>query len=149
MVIVLALRRTLVLGAAALAAGCTAFQALNAFVPGDTYTLAPGIAYGEEARQKLDVYRPRSAAPRGGFPLVVFFPGGTWRSGERADYRFVGEALAANGIVAAVADYRLAPAVRYPAFLEDCARAVAWMRREATRFGGDPGRLFVMGHSAG
>ena len=63
--------------------------------------------------------------------MVVFFYGGSWTDGERGDYRFVGEAFASQGIVAVVADYRLYPEVRYPDFLSDSARAVAWARRDA------------------
>jgi acetyl esterase/lipase len=81
--------------------------------------------------------------------VVVFFYGGNWVSGERADYAFVGRALASRGIVTVVADYRLYPEVSYPDFLRDAAQAVAWTAREVARYGGDPKRLYVMGHSAG
>lgn len=125
-------------------------RVLNALVPQDTYTATPGVAYGDHPRHKLDVYQPQGMAqPPGGFPLAVFFYGGSWNRGERGEYKFVGEALAAKGIVVAVADYRLFPEVRYPEFLDDSARAVAWMRREARRFDANPEKLFVMGHSAG
>ena len=131
----------------ALLTACSAVDLLNATVPTDTYRRSEGLAYGPEPRQRLDVYQPsgeyRSA------PLVVFFYGGNWSSGERADYRFVGEALASQGMVAVVADYRLSPAVRYPVFVQDSARAVRWAREHAGDFGADPVRLFVMGHSAG
>ena len=126
---------------------------LNALTPTDTYRATEDVAYGPDPREKLDVYQPLATAdtpaPRGGYPVVVFFYGGTWTGGERKDYRFVGEALASRGIVAVIADYRLYPQVRYPDFLTDCARALAWARREAPRFGGDRGRVYVMGHSAG
>jgi acetyl esterase/lipase len=79
----------------------------------------------------------------------VFFYGGSWNRGRRADYRFVGRALASRGIVVVIPDYRVYPQVRYPDFLRDGARAVAWTRREIGAHGGDPGRLFVAGHSAG
>jgi len=135
---------------AALIGACSPVRVLNALVPSDTYTASRDIAYGEDPRQKLDVYQPRGVvSPPGGFPLVVFFYGGSWNRGEREEYKFVGEALAAKGMVVALADYRLYPEVRYPAFLEDGARAVAWMRREARRFDANPGKMFVMGHSAG
>lgn len=138
----------------ALAAGlaaCSPLGIVDALTPTDTYTVARAVAYGVDPREQLDVYQPRQSdnPPRGGYPIVVFFYGGTWNSGERSDYRFVGEALASRGIVAIVADYRLYPQVRYPDFLADCARAVTWARREAARYGGNPQRLFVMGHSSG
>lgn len=140
-------RRSLALGAAALLAGCSPLRLINELAPDETYRRTPDLAYGEHPRQRLDVYEPtRGARPA---PVVVFFYGGSWRAGSRADYLFVGEALASRGFVAAVADYRLYPEVRFPAFVDDSAAAVAWMRDKASSFGADPGRLFVMGHSAG
>ena len=138
--------RVMALIALATLAGCSPLAALNAFVPTDDYTFSTA-AYGDDPRQQLDVYRPLPA--NGPAPVVVFFYGGSWQHGSRADYRFVGEALASRGIVAVVADYRLYPQVRYPQFLRDSASAVAWTLREIARFGGDPARVFVMGHSAG
>ncbi|HWI10809.1 MAG TPA: alpha/beta hydrolase [Burkholderiaceae bacterium] len=108
-----------------------------------------GVAYGPLERQRLDVYTPTTAAPPRGWPVVVFFYGGSWNTGERAEYRFVGSALAARGVLTLVADYRLYPAVRYPEFLRDSALALAWGLTQAPRLGGDPARVFVMGHSAG
>ena len=138
---------------AALVVACSPIGILNALTPADTYTVTGGLEYGPDPRHRLDVYQPRQSTeillPGAGYPVVVFFYGGTWNSGERRDYKFVGEALASEGIVTIVADYRLYPQVRYPDFLQDCARAVAWARREATRYGGDPQRLYLMGHSSG
>lgn len=139
----------LVLPLAFLLAGCSGTGALNALTSRDTYVLKAGQPYGPDARQQLDVYQPVTAAPPGGWPLVVFFYGGSWNSGSRGDYRFVGEALAARGIVAVVADYRLYPQVSYPDFLRDSASAVAWGLAQAKALGADPKRVFVMGHSAG
>ena len=140
--------RRLALAATTLAlAGCSA--GLNKLTPSSTYTLTGGVNYGSLPRQQLDIYQPTSAAPAGGWPVVVFFYGGSWNWGERSEYRFVGEALASRGVLTLVADYRLYPEVRYPAFLEDSAQAVAYGLREARRLGGNPQRVFVMGHSAG
>ncbi|KQW45688.1 MULTISPECIES: alpha/beta hydrolase [unclassified Roseateles] len=128
---------------------CSPVTALNALAPGSTHTRTAGVAYGPGARQQLDVYKPASAAPAGGWPVVVFFYGGSWNNGERADFAFVGEALASRGVLALVADYRLYPAVRYPDFLRDSAAALAWGLTRAEGLGGNPRRVFVMGHSAG
>lgn len=122
---------------------------INFLKPSSTHVLTEGVSYGPLARQKLDVYRPSSAAPAGGWPVVVFFYGGSWNWGERAEYQFVGEALASRGVLTLVADYRLYPEVRYPGFLEDSALALAYGLREAGKLGGNPKRVFVMGHSAG
>ncbi|HZA96904.1 MAG TPA: alpha/beta hydrolase [Burkholderiaceae bacterium] len=133
-------------------AGCMPLSAFNALVESDSHEMRTS-AYGAGSRQGLDVYvpveTPERVRPVQGWPLVVFFYGGSWKHGQRADYRFVGEALAARGIVAVIPDYRLYPEVRYPEFLKDNAAATAWSMREATRFGADPRRVFVMGHSAG
>lgn len=107
------------------------------------YRLQADIAYGEHERQSLDLYRP--AGGPASSPLVVFFYGGAWEGGEKADYRFVGAALAARGFTVAIADYRVYPEVRFPDFLSDGARAVAFVRREV----GASRPLVLMGHSAG
>jgi acetyl esterase/lipase len=80
---------------------------------------------------------------------VVFFYGGSWQSGQRQDYRFVAAALASHGVIAIVPDYRKSPRYPFPAFMQDAAAAVAWSKANAVRYGGDPARIFVMGHSAG
>jgi len=131
----------------ALLTACSGADLLNATVATDTYRRTQGLAYGRDPRQLLDVYQP-DAVMRDA-PLVVFFYGGSWSAGERGDYRFVGEALASRGIVAVVADYRLSPAFRYPAFVQDSASAVRWAFDHAAEFGADEKRIFVMGHSAG
>ena len=126
---------------------CSPVKLLNALTPDSTFDKTAGIAYGDDPRQKLDVYVPRHALPDA--PVVVFFYGGSWNSGAREDYNFVGEALASRGIVAVVADYRLYPQVRYPLFLQDGARAVAWTKAHIREFSGNPQRLYLMGHSSG
>ena len=138
---------------ALLTAACSPINLINGLTPSSTYTFTGDVAFGPDARDRLDIYRPLATAqqpqPRDGFPVVVFFYGGSWNSGERAEYKFVGEALAARGIVTVIADYRLYPEVRYPDFLRDNARAVAWTYHEIAHYGGDPKKLFIMGHSAG
>lgn len=145
--LVAARRRVLAVGAAALISGCTPLRLINELAPTDTYRRTADLAYGPHPRQRLDLYAPVNAA--GQAPVVVFFYGGSWRSGSRADYLFVGEALASRGCLAAVADYRLHPEVRFPGFIHDSAAAVAWVRSHAVAHGGDARRVFVMGHSAG
>ncbi len=130
-------------------AACSPLGAINALTPGDTYRATPAVAYGSLSRQKLDIYTPTNAAPAAGWPTVVFFYGGNWTDGERGEYKFMGEALASGGVLVLVADYRLYPEVTYPGFVEDCAKAMAWGLEHAKALGGDPKRVFVMGHSAG
>ena len=137
------------LAALLLLAACAPMAALNAVVPGDDYRIEAGVAYGEHPRQRMDIYVPLAAAPPAGWPMVVFFYGGSWNTGERADYKFLAQALAVRGVMVLVADYRLYPEVRYPDFLHDSARALAYGLDQAQRLQADPKRIFVMGHSAG
>jgi len=129
-------------GLAALTGGCSPAALLNATVPRTGYVLEADLPYGPLPRQKLDYYAPVSPRPDG--KTVVFFYGGAWRQGDRADYLFLGQALASRGTGVVIADYRLFPSVRYPAFIQDGALAVGWAAR---RFGS--AKLFLMGHSAG
>ncbi len=132
-----------------LTAGCSAIGTLNAVTTTSTYTLSANLAYGTLSRQKLDIYTPTAPPPAKGWPVVVFIYGGSWNVGERTQYKFVAEALAARGVMTLVADYRLYPEVRYPDFLSDSAQALAYSMDHAVQLGGDPKRVFVMGHSAG
>jgi len=131
-------------------AACAPVRTLNAFAGASGgYTERAGLAYGTLPRQQLDVYTPATPAPAAGWPMVVFFYGGSWNTGERAEYRFVGAALASRGVLTLIADYRLYPAVRFPEFLRDSALALGYGIDHAARLGADPKRVFVMGHSAG
>jgi acetyl esterase/lipase len=139
----------LVAGAvAAIIAGCGAvvFSVANAPALVGPFERTAGIAYAPGPRHALDVYAPKVAR---GAPVVVFWYGGGWTRGHRGSYRFVGAALAEAGYVVVVPDYRLYPDVVFPAFVDDGALAVAWATRHAAEFGGDPRKVFLMGHSAG
>jgi acetyl esterase/lipase len=130
------------------ASGCTSlsFFIANTATLAGRYDRSTDHSYGPESRQKLDVYSPKDAQAQ---PVVVFFYGGSWTTGGRGLYRFVGAALAERGIVTVVPDYRLYPQVKFPVFLDDGALAVAWVQKHAHEFGGDPHRIVLMGHSAG
>ena len=114
------------------------------------YRQAPltSIAYGDDARQKLDIYLPKQNAD-GGSTVLIFFHGGSWHDGEREGYGFLGRAFAARGFVTVIADYRKAPSVRFPAFVQDTASAIAWVHANISKYDGDADRIFIMGHSAG
>lgn len=131
---------------AAATAACSPARLLNAVAPRDDVEIAADLPYAGGERHRIDVYAPRRARAA---PVVVFFYGGSWETGDRATYRFVGAALADAGVVCMIPDYRVWPEVGFPGFMEDGARAVAWARAHAAEHGGDPGRLFLMGHSAG
>jgi acetyl esterase/lipase len=116
-------RLTLASAAAALTAACSPLSLFATLSPKDPGRLvAQAQAYGAGPRQRLDVYAPPGRPTHA--PVAVFFYGGSWDSGRRQDYSWVGRALASRGFVAVVTDYRIYPEVRYPGFLEDGALAV-------------------------
>jgi len=136
------------LAALMLLSACSGARFINDITPTGGYALKRDVPFGDH-QLKLDIYAPAHALNA---PLVVFFYGGSWQSDKTLDksaYKFAGQALAAQGYVAVIADYRLYPAVKYPEFLDDCAQAVLWAHQHATEFGADPSKLILMGHSAG
>lgn len=143
-------RRALLVAALPGLAGCTpSLGAFDALAPRDAGArrIVRDAAFGADQRQKLDIYAPVDAA--GPFPVIVFIYGGSWRTGNKDDYQFLGAALAAQGFLVAIPNYRLVPAVRFPSFLEDCAEAVRWVQDNAAAYGGDTRNVVLMGHSAG
>jgi len=144
-------------------AGCSSLDLVNGL--SRSPLKAPlTLSYGLDVRQRIDVYtvpeglsqapgvlRPAQAlVPEQRLrPLVIFFYGGSWNSGSRAQYGFVAAALNELGYVVAIPDYRLTPEVVYPAFLEDSAAAVRLLMAQASSLGADPERIILMGHSAG
>jgi acetyl esterase/lipase len=125
--------RAVALGLIPLIPGCAPVDLLNATVPTGGVTVTRDVAYGEGPRRMLDIYRPDKPGP---LPVVVFFYGGSWRDGKKADYKFVAAALARHGVLAVVPDYRVFP-------------EVAWTFAHIASYGGDTSHLFLMGHSAG
>lgn len=119
-------------------------------------TIAKDIQYGTDPRQGLDIYQPApddATTPQthlvGGLPVVVFIYGGSWQSGDKEGYGFVGRSLAQAGYVTVVIDYRLAPKNIYPAYINDSVSAISWVHKNIAQYGGNPNEMFVMGHSAG
>lgn len=109
--------------------------------------VAEGVAFGTHG-QALDIWKPEASAA-GKLPVVIFWYGGGWAKGDRTSYAFAGRALAREGFLVVIPDYRKVPDVRFPAFLDDGAEAVAWVEGNIARHGGDPARIAFMGHSAG
>jgi acetyl esterase/lipase len=104
------------------------------------------IAYGEHAKQKLDLTVPKGMS---GFPTVLFVHGGAWREGDRRLYGALGRRFAEAGVGLAATSYRLSPEVKHPEHVKDVARAFAWVHANIAKHGGSPDKLYVMGHSAG
>ena len=109
--------------------------------------VAEGVAFGSKG-QTLDIWAPEGRS-RDRLPVVIFWYGGGWAKGDRASYAFAARALAREGFMVVIPDYRKVPQVRFPAFLDDGAEAVAWVEDNIGKHGGEPRRLAFMGHSAG
>lgn len=103
-------------------------------------------AEADATRHKLDLFVP---VGRKDFPMLVYVHGGGWKSGNKNLYVALGRAFARHGIGVAVINYRLSPKVKHPAHAEDVAKAFAWVHANIAKYGGDAGRITLMGHSAG
>ena len=134
-----------------LAAACSPLGVLNTLGPRDrgVRRIARDLSYGDDPRQKFDLYGPDWRPGQPTLPVIVFFYGGGWDSGSRSLYGWAAQALAAQGFVVALPDYRIVPQVVFPAFIEDAAAATAEVAKVVGQYGGDPARLGVAGHSAG
>ena len=126
---------------------CAPRAALERAVLGRDVIRDADLAYGSDARQRVDVYRPRDRARAAPVLLVVY--GGRWKYGAKRDYLLLADRLARRGWIVVLADYRHYPDVIFPAFVEDVAHAVRWTADHASAYGGDTSRLLVLGHSSG
>lgn len=111
-------------------------------------TVTRDLAYGADARQKLDVYRPETPIVQR-LPIVVFFHGGGFIRGDKRERENAGLRFAREQLLAVVPGYRLAPAHPWPAGAQDVAAVLDWVRNHASGMGGDPNRIFLAGESAG
>jgi acetyl esterase/lipase len=103
-------------------------------------------AAADANKHKLDLYLPKDAR---NFPVLIFIHGGSWRSGDRSNYPALGNRFAKEGIGVVVPSYRLMPGAPHPAQVEDATAAVDWVIHNIAQHGGDPGRIYLSGHSAG
>lgn len=132
-----------------LSSACSPVTVLNAMVPENGYQRIADVAYGSHERQKLDIYLANGKDRGSPASTIIFFYGGSWESGNKKDYKFVAEALTAQGFDVVIPDYRVYPQVVFPAFVEDGASVVAWAKQHLDDYGASDERLFVAGHSAG
>ena len=129
-----------------LAGGCSPLSMLSATV-GSNFHETANQAYGTDPRQTLDVYTPENSVKNA--DVVVFFYGGRWQFGSKEEYRFVADGLTEKGFIAVIPDYRLYPQVDWRDFISDTAAAYHWVETHIAAYGGNPQRIFIMGHSAG
>ncbi|HVU87120.1 MAG TPA: alpha/beta hydrolase [Pirellulales bacterium] len=104
------------------------------------------VAYGDKELQKLDIYAPAGAKNA---PIVLFVHGGEWTRHDKSEVSFKPKFFNEHKIVFASTNYRLSPAATHPAHASDVAAAIGWLHKHAGEFGGDPRKIFLMGHSAG
>ena len=121
-------------------------EQINGMLVNEHFTVKT-VKYGKLPRQSMDVYRPKVDQ---GKPTVVFVYGGAWRSGTKQDFKFIGHALTQLGHAVIIPDYQLYPAVKFPVFIEDVAKAVKQVElRSDSLLGRNLDEIILMGHSAG
>lgn len=104
------------------------------------------VRYGPSPRETLDIFRAPSPSPA---PIHVFIRGGYWRALDKADFSFVARGIVPAGAAVVVINHDLIPVVDMDELVRQCRASIAWVYRQATSFGGDPGRISISGHSAG
>lgn len=137
----------LILGVLATLAACQPVRMLNGITPRDTFSLKANLSYGSDNRQTLDVYLPKDRPTKE--VVLVFIYGGSWESGSKDEFLFVGEAFARLGYVTVIPDYRLYPEAEFPEFVDDLALAIAQLDRLLPSECPSGAELVLMGHSAG
>jgi acetyl esterase/lipase len=126
--------------------GCTPVMLVNTLINRNAFDLKSDVAYGPGERQRLDVYSPKGATRA---PVLIFVHGGGWYRGGRDDYPFLGDAFFEKGYVTVIISYRVAPQAVFPAFVQDVATSVRWVKDNIANLGGDPDRIYLMGQSSG
>ena len=126
--------------------GCSPLIFADPLSSYDGYKLEPDVAYGIHRRQKLDIYEPLIEENKE--IIIMFIYGGSWRSGERSNYRFIAQPFVSQGYTTIVPDYRLYPEVQFPAFVDDIAKAIVWTHRRYKKKD-NPRKIILVGHSAG
>lgn len=126
---------------------CSPLKLLNATVSNDGYTSTLNQTYGEQLRQQLNIHVPNTV--KNNTDVVIFYYGGRWQSGNKEDYTFIADAFTSKELITVIPDYRIYPDVDWREFINDGAMAYQWVYDNIARFGGNPERIFIMGHSAG
>jgi acetyl esterase/lipase len=145
-----AIRCAVALSLALVTAGCERAGLFLANLPGyfSNIRVVRNVAFGPTPEEKLDIYLPAGSATAP-HDVIVFFYGGRWTSGSKDDYGFVGHAFATRGFIVVIPDYAKYPAVKFPVFVQDGAKALAWVYDTISTYGGTKDRIHVAGHSSG
>ena len=126
----------------------TAFAFLLLVAVAKAQNLTSDIPYADPAheRQVLDIYAPDDAK---NLPIVFWIHGGGWQTGDKTSVQIKPRVFAERGFVFVSTNYRLLPHVEMGVLIRDVAKSIGWVHKNIARYGGDPRRIFVMGHSAG
>ena len=131
--------------------GLGALNATSKFESG--HDVVKDIEYGSEGWQKLDIHKPNKKSSENisdaRKPVIIFFYGGGWTSGDKNQYYFAASAFTDKGYIVVLPNYVLYPEGKFPDFVEDGAKAIAWTKANITSYGGNADQLFIVGHSAG
>ena len=125
------------------------FDPLLKAAPKDGVTVTKNLAYGADPAQVLDVYQPVELKKA---PILIFMHGGAYVAGDKDDgelYGNIGYWFARRRLLAFNINYRLAPASKWPGAANDLSSVIGWVKAHAAQYGGDPNRIWLMGHSAG
>ena len=109
------------------------------------YPVVKDIAYGKLHREQLDIYPSQQPLSK----TLIFIHGGYWQKFDKADFQFIAKAFRADGITTVLINYPLAPAVSIDQILLSCREAIHWLYSNISSYNGDPGQLYIAGHSAG
>jgi len=107
------------------------------------------VRYGGGPNEHLDIFRAQGGHGSEHAPVLFFIHGGYWRSFDKREHAFVAPPFTREGACVVVPNYALCPAVTVPDIVMQMVRALAWTWRHIGKHGGDPGRITVVGHSAG
>lgn len=134
--------------AASIVAGCSQgiFWAVNAPVSFDNIKITRDVDFSNGL--SLDIYSPKSTE-KSLTPVLIFFYGGRWTEGSKEQYAFIAEPFIRRGYTVVIPDYRKYPEVKHPSFVEDAASAISWTIDHIARYGGNPEKIYVSGHSSG
>lgn len=120
----------------------------NSLKLGAQHSVKKNISYGLDEWQKLDLHIPNTK-PDTPMPVLIFFYGGSWDSGNKELYYFIGNAFAKRGYIVVIPNYAIYPDARFPTFMHDGAAATNWVFDHIAKYGGDPNKVVMAGHSAG